>query len=173
MFLAIQILLMQAAANAATSSARTLSVCDVLADDPTRLNGQVLSVRGMVEATEEGSWLIGTCKTHLVTKGLTWANIIWIYVDHADEDAEHSWGTISTKASQLHADLRRDKIWVTIVGRLETRKSMEDAVYQMPYGPSKVGFGHLGAAPAEIDVISVRDVTIVPPQHNAKPASRK
>lgn len=50
---------------------------------------------------------------------------------------------------------------------------MEDAVYQMPYGPSKVGFGHLGTAPAEINVISVRDVMIVHPQHNAKPASRK
>lgn len=173
MFLAIQILLMQAAVSAPTPLARTLSVCDVLADDPARLNGQVLSVRGTVVATEEGSWLTGTCKTHLVTKGLVWGNIIWIYVDQADQEAEHSWGTISTKARQHHADLRRDKIWVTIVGRLETRKSMKDAVYQMPYGPSKVGFGHMGAAPAEINVISVRYVVIVPPTQNATPASRK
>ncbi|HLG96092.1 MAG TPA: hypothetical protein VKX49_07255 [Bryobacteraceae bacterium] len=48
---------------------------------------------------------------------------------------------------------------VTLVGRLETRASMGDAVVQMPYGLARAGFGQ-GDAPAQIDVTSVEDVTI-------------
>jgi len=169
MILAAAILAMQAAA---TVPPQTLSVCEVLAEDPARFNGATLSIKGRLQATQEGTWLTGDCKTHPVTKGLSWGNILWVYVDDSDEDVERSWRTISDKLTRLHADIQRDKILVTIVGRLETRRSMDDAVYQMPYGPTKVGFGHMGAAPAEINVLSVRDVTVVQSPLKTKPAGK-
>ena len=55
---------------------RTLSVCEVLADDPTKLNGQVVSVRGLLEKTQGGLRLRGECKSHLVTSGVTWENVV-------------------------------------------------------------------------------------------------
>jgi len=168
MLLAALIVAMQAAAATPRPSPKAVGVCDILAEDPARFNGKIVSVRGRLEATQEGTWLTGECKTHLVAKGLTWGNMLWVDVDASDEGVERSWRTISDKLGRLHADIRRDKIRVTIVGRLETRKSMDDAVYQMPYGPSKVGFGHMGAAPAEIDVISVQDVAVEHPSRNAK-----
>ncbi len=150
----------------------TLSVCDLIPDDPTKHNGEIVSVRGSLEATQEGTWLAGECNNRLVTKGVTWGNILWVYVDSSDEKIDRSWRLISDKLSRLHAHIDTDLIWVTIVGRLETRKSMDDAIYQMPYGPAKVGFGHLGAAPAEIDVISVQEVT-VERRSNAKKTPKK
>jgi hypothetical protein len=71
------------------------------------------------------------------------------------------------KLNQLHADMGRDKIQVTIVGRIETRASMDDEVVQMPYGLRRAGFGHMGGSPAEINVISIDDVAIEP-----RPASK-
>lgn len=166
MFWAAAIIAMQAAA---TMPSKTLSVCEVLAEDPARFNGETLSIRGQLQATQEGTWLTGDCKTHLITKGLSWGNILWVYVDDSDEDIERSWSTISDKLTRLHVDIQRDKVLVTIIGRLETRKSMDDAVYQMPYGPTKVGFGHMGAAPAEINVLSVREVTVVQSPPKTRP----
>jgi hypothetical protein len=42
-------------------------------------------------------------------------------------------------------------------------------VVQMPYGLARAGFGHLGAAPAELNVITVKEVGVellsMPPEH--------
>ena len=35
----------------------TLSVCDLIANDPTKLNGKVIKVRGILGGTDEGIWL--------------------------------------------------------------------------------------------------------------------
>jgi hypothetical protein len=138
----------------------TMSVCDVLTDDPTKLNGRVISVRGVLGATDEGMWLSGECKTHLVTKGLAWGNDLSVYVPAAEENVARSWDRLSDNLKRRHADIKRDRIWVTIVGRLETRKSIEDEVVQTPHGLSRAGFGHLGGSAAEINVISVEDVVV-------------
>jgi hypothetical protein len=150
--------------GAGPSRAETLSVCEVLADDPTKLNGKVISVRGLLGATAEGMWLMGECKTHLVTKGLEWGNNLSVYVPAADEGVARSWEGLSSRLKALHASLSRDRVWVTITGRLETRRSMEDEVVQMPYGPRRAGFGHMGDSPAEINVISIEDVRVERPK---------
>jgi len=152
--------LLQAVAGAGSLPARTLTVCDVLAGDPSGLNGKVISVRGILIATEEGTWLSGECKTHLVTKGLSWGNILWVYVDSSDEAVVRSWRGMFETLKHLHGDLHKDKVLVTIEGQIETRKSMDEAVYEMPYGWTKVGFGHQGVAPAEINVLSIKDVKV-------------
>jgi hypothetical protein len=132
-----------------------LSVCDVLSNDPTKLNGKIISVKGRLGSTDESIWLSGDCKTHLVTRGVEWANDMSVYVDVAYESIARSWARMLTQLSRLHASLRKDKVIVTIVGRLETRDSMGDMVVEMPYGLRRAGFGHLGGAPAEINVLSV------------------
>jgi hypothetical protein len=70
---------------------KSLSVCEVIADDPTNLNGQVLKVRGMLGSTDEGMWLMEECETHLTTKGLTWGNSLSVYVDLSDQIIARSW----------------------------------------------------------------------------------
>lgn len=160
MLLATVIAFQCLAANAPTRPPQVISVCEVLADDPTKLNGNVISVRGLLAATNEGMWLVGECKTHLVTKGLAWGNDLSVYVPAADESVARSWGRMSQRLKQLHGLVGRDRIWVTITGRLETRQSMDDEVVQMPYGLRHAGFGHMGDSPAEIDVISVEDVRV-------------
>ena len=137
-----------------------LNVCDVLANDPTILNGKLIRVRGFLWGTDEGIWLFGECKTHLETKGLVWGNQIAVTTDYLNKDSQRSWRKMGERMKQLHADWERDKIWVTFVGRLTTRATMDDAVVQMPYGLAKAGLGHLGAAPAEIEVLSAEEVTV-------------
>jgi hypothetical protein len=150
----------------------TLSVCEVLADDPTKLNGKVIAVRGLLVGTDEGAWLVGDCKKHLVTSGYTWGDTLWIYVDVSDESIERSWRKMSDTLIQLHADPQRDRISVTVVGQLETRKSMDDEISQGPNGPRPMGFGHLNGAPAEINVISVRNLNIGHRSRGVKRASK-
>jgi hypothetical protein len=146
-------------AQAGQVTAGPLSVCDVVTHDPTPLNGKLLSVRGRLAGTGEGFWLIGECKEHLVTKGLTWGSDIAVAMDGA-ESATRSWDNMLGRIKDLHADLNRDKILVTISGRLETRGSLNDEVVQMPYGLRKAGFGHMGDSIAQVDVISVEDVVV-------------
>jgi hypothetical protein len=141
----------------------TMRVCELLGDDPTKLNGKTVKVRGLLTASDEGIWLLGECKTHLVTKGFIWANHLSVYVEVFNEATARSWDEMNLKLRRLHADASKDRIWVTLVGRIETRQSMDDEVIGTPPGPVRpIGFGHLNGAPAEINVISVEDVTLEP-----------
>ena len=138
----------------------TMSVCDVLANDPTILNGKVIKVRGRYVSTDEGKWILGECKTHLETKGLVWSNSLSVDVDQSEKEYLRSWSRLGRKLRQLRFDSVRDTFVVTFVGRLTTRATMEDQVVQRPYGLAKAGFGHLGGSPAEIVVMSFEDVVV-------------
>jgi len=138
----------------------TMSVCDVLANDPTILNGKLIKVRGRYASTDEGIWLFGECKTHLETKGLVWSNSLAVDVDQSEKEYLRSWSRLGQKLRQLRFDPVRDTFVVTFVGRLTTRAAMEDQVVQRPYGLAKAGFGHLGGSPAEIVVMSFENVAV-------------
>ena len=145
-------------------SFKTLSVCEVIANDPTKLNGQVVKIRGMLGSTDEGMWLLEEYETHLVTKGVTWGNSLSVYVDLSDKTIARSWEKMGAKLTTLHADTRGNRVWVTVIGRIETRASMDDEVLSGPYGLAKAaGFGHLGGSPAEINVLSVQDTSVERP----------
>jgi hypothetical protein len=152
---------------------KAISVCEVLAGDPSRRNGEVVRVRGLYGGTDEGIWLVGECTTHLVTKGLSWGNDLSIYVDVSDKGIAGSWKQMLHRLKQLHAGPTRDRIWVTIVRRIETKPSMDDEVVQMSYGLAKAGFGHLGGSPAEINVLAVVDVTLEANSSKANGAAEK
>jgi hypothetical protein len=107
----------------------------------------------------EGVWLIDECKEHLVTKGLSWASSIAVEVQPYG-DVLRAWDDMLERVKALHGDVSRDKVLVTISGRLETRASLEDEVVHMPYGFRRSGFGHMGDSVAQIDVLSVGDVSV-------------
>lgn len=136
---------------------RVLSICEVLRN-PARLRGRVLSIRGFLVTTEEGSWLSGDCRDHLVTKGLTWSNAIWILVT-----GETDFPALERMGEKVSRERRgqADRVWVTYVGMLETKSSMDDEVGLDDKGSTRrLGFGHLNDAPAQIDVRTARDVVI-------------
>ena len=138
----------------------TMSICDVLANDPTRLNGKLIKVRGRYSSTDEGKWLFGECKTHLETKGLVWSNSLAVDVDQSEKEYLRFWARLMEKLRQLRFDPVGDTFVVTFVGRLTTRATMEDEVVQRSYGLAKAGFGHLGESPAEIFAKSFEIVVV-------------
>lgn len=158
MFL-IMLIALQAAATQPHQSG-TLSVCDVLTDDFTKLNGRRLSVRGLIGGTDEGIWLTGDCRSEIVAGGLRWSKHLWIEFGGQDKRAVRSWTAMLQKMRAAGADWTRDRIWATIIGPLETRGSMYDMVTQGPDGPRRAGFGHMGGAPAAMEVVEVRDVVV-------------
>lgn len=160
------VVLMQAAGliQRLWSQSPLLTICDLLHDDPTKLNGKVIKLRGLLAITEEETSLMDECEAHLVTKGLSWGNTVSVSVDASDKDSLRSWEKIGEKLRVLRADLEHDKVWVTVIGRIETRASMDDEVVRRPYGFAKAGFGHLGEAPAEIKMISVESVEVERPR---------
>jgi len=142
--------------------ARYSTVCEVLKDDPVRLNGSVISVRGILSISDEGAWLFGDCEKHLVTRGVTWSNVLWLETDETDAQAVRSVKNMWKRIRTLHADPRNDSVYVTLVGRLETEASMNAAIVPRMDGTlARAGFGHLGAAPAQIVIQKATDITVV------------
>jgi hypothetical protein len=169
MVLPALMILMQSAVSAPPSSV-PLTVCDVLVGDPTRLRGRIIKVRGYLSITDHGSWLSADCKKHLVTRGLTWGDHLSLYVDPSDENVMQSWLQVGERARRLHAAWRQDRIWLTIVGRVDTRPTMTDEVVQMQFGLARAGFGQGGESAAEIDVKSAEDISIEHRPSKAVPA---
>ena len=78
-------------ATPAAEPSGVVSVCEMVANDPTKLNGKVVAVRGMLVTTEEGDWLGSKgCDRHLVTKGLSWPSILEVQLDDSNS-ARQSW----------------------------------------------------------------------------------
>jgi hypothetical protein len=144
-----------------------LSVCDILRD-PVQYNGKIIAVRGFLVSTDEGSWLHGECKEPLITNGYKWASMIWpesptsgfaLHKAPFEEDVlaqREMWATRDREITD-----RRDRLWVTYIGLLETRPTMNLEVFVRPNGQRQpVGFGHLGGAPAQLLVKTVKDVVV-------------
>ena len=164
---------MQVAEQKPTQLSTPLTVCDILAEDPTKWNGKVVSVRGLFTRSDEGMWLFEECKKHLVTKNLAWSNTLWLEFDTSDQKFRNSWDCMLAELDRLHARIDRDRVWMTLVGRLETRPTMDDAVVQMPYGPMRAGFGHMGGSPAAFNVLSVEDVKLEKSQNKRQRPGEK
>jgi hypothetical protein len=168
MFRSVLFVICWLTASAQTTALPFASVCDLLAGDFTKLNTKVVRVRGLLGGSDEGTWLSSECKTHPVTKGLSWGNNLSVYVDMTDDRTARSWNAMNQKLKSLHADLVQDRVRVTVVGRLETRESLDALVVDMPNGLRRAGFGHLGAAPAEINIITVEDIVVEPRSPSVK-----
>jgi hypothetical protein len=96
-----------AGATRAAAAADVLSVCDLLLDDPTTLNGRVLSIRGVLGGTDEGIWLWSDCKTHLVTDGIEWPNAVSVYFAESEDGSKRPFAKLDEAlkgASEAHGE---------------------------------------------------------------------
>lgn len=143
MLLAIFIVMQIAAAPSPPPKA--VSVCELLARDATEMNGRIVSIRGLIGGTDEGTWLTGECKGHPGTGGVRWGNDLWVEIDTTGRVAMRSWNKMLGKMRAAHADWTQDRIWVTVVGRIETRASMSDEIALGPTGPRKRDLAIWGA----------------------------
>jgi hypothetical protein len=71
-----------------------------------------------------------------------------------------AWDKMQRKIRKARAVWSQDRIWVTIVGIIETRASMDDEVVPGPDGLQRVGFGHGGGSAAAIEVRGIEDIII-------------
>jgi hypothetical protein len=129
-----------------TAEKAAISVCTVLANR-LRFNGELISVRGYEESTDEGSWLKGDCKTHITTDGRRWPNLIWLTLSHRDAlheipfqtnmDALRRFGDRTAAAARSGHKYR---VRVTYEGMFETEGDQDIGGSEV--GPNHgVGFG--------------------------------
>lgn len=146
-----------------------IDICDVLRN-PVSFNGKVVAIRGFFSDTDEGNWLMGECPVPLSTAGYVWKSHIFLippgsnFVLHATEYSEDT-AALKAFADKLkrRKDPIRDKVLVTVVGKIETRENLEMEVYRDRDGRVRpAGFGHMNGAPAQLVLKTVRDVSIVP-----------
>jgi hypothetical protein len=149
-----------------------MSVCEVV-ESLDALSGTLIAVRGEYYFSRETS-AVGqaTCPTILQLQGRKWPNAISLAASQPKPNLRQTSYTqlreFLARATRLLTDLYgtgrnanlRPQVTLTVVGVLHTRTPE----YFAAHGP--LGFGHLNAYPAELEVLGVRDVTI-----SAVPAS--
>ncbi len=145
-----------------------LSVCEVLAQ-ATRYNGRMVMVTGIDSGTDEGSWLRGEECPEYQAGGRTWKAIVWVASPQsADRRVDFAFDVDSLARSIAQfRRLRRNTlvrcIAVTYTGIFETRTDWDAFTINYPDGRvTHVGFGHLGAAPAQLIMKSVDSVARIP-----------
>jgi hypothetical protein len=146
-----------------------IEICDILRD-PVSFNGKEVAIRGVFRDTDEGAWLVGECPVPLSTGGYVWNSHIYLisprskFVLRSVEYSEDS-AAFEVLASRLkdRKDPIRDKAIVTVFGKIETREDLEAQVYRDRDGRVRpAGFGHMGGAPAQLVLKTVRDISVVP-----------
>ena len=145
-----------------------MNVCDVLANLQ-GVRNRVIAVRGQLVGTDEGSYLIGNrCQESLVTNGYQWPNPIPIFLIPPDSGLVEKPDSPRPKVVAdrgLDAALARVemtpglKIWVTYIGKLETRERFEIVLRgdgkKVPYG-----FGHMNSCPAQLVYRVLKDIVV-------------
>lgn len=163
-----------AAADAQTREAprvsSVLTVCQVLAD-PLTYDGHTITLRGPVQGTDEGTWLVGDyCPGVIVTEGHVWPTVVALvapplppslHLHSVDFDYDReSERKMAAKYVQLQkSGIPKECIYETFTGLFETRRDWSAAKLVYADGTSKfAGFGHLGQAPGQLILRSVDDV---------------
>jgi hypothetical protein len=136
-----------------------LSVCDILAN-PMKFNGQVVTIRGVSEGTDEGWWIGAgkTCSPQLTTSGYTWPSIIWVesvggpqHAHGADfQTDQNAVSKVGHEVQRMRIDPKLDGIWLTFTGIFETREFTTKDVGKADGKWRAFGFGHLNSAPGEL-----------------------
>ncbi len=150
-----------------------LSVCEVLSD-PLKYDGRIITIRDTGGATDEGAWLSSSaCPGVFTTGGYRWPSMIALEVPTLAPplrlhpvDFEYDWAAgkkFERKYRRLHRRLPDDCLRFTITGLLETRTDWSPFKRVYPNGIWEyTGFGHLGAAPAQLIMKSQDDVDTIP-----------
>ena len=147
----------------------TVSVCDVLKNRATYQN-RIIALRGRWITDREGSYLRSACSKEDLGLHRAWSAgvaIAWSLRAatteisfEQDRSALHKVEKVLLK-SRERGELGR--VWITFVGKIETRHPLRVRTYSPGGGPLTLGFGHLGAFPAQLVVKTAKDLVIDPP----------
>lgn len=136
-----------------------LSVCAILSD-PAKFNGQLVTIRGISEGTDEGWWIDTdkACTAPLITNGYNWPSIIWVKsIDGPErthrvnfETDQDTVSKVDREVRRLHIDPKLDRIWLNFTGIFETREFTAKDVGKADGKSRADGFGHLNSAPGQL-----------------------
>jgi hypothetical protein len=169
--LAIGLGLLALPALAQQADPDTISVCEVLRE-PLKYDGKIVAVRGRLDyGGGEGTWLEDDCtEKHTTAGGLEWFNLIWTSPQPSDAahqiafvpiSGEHAVDNLKRFVAEILKGQERYRLWATYVGLFEA-KDYKTAVYVTRGRPMLGGFGHLGMAPAQLFIKSIKDPMIEP-----------
>lgn len=139
-----------------------IPICDLF-QNLVAFKGQRIAVRAENVGTTEGSWLSGNCKSNIITGGHRWPVLISLGVpDYYGPDAS---------LFRIHEDRRhpdppglqsRNNVarTATYVGLLQVKDRYE-GICRADGSYVSFGYGHLGAAAAELIVESVYDAEVL------------
>ena len=139
-----------------------IAICDLF-QNLVAFKGQRIAVRAENVGTMEGSWLSGNCKSNIITGGHRWPVLISLGVpDYYGPDSS---------LFRIHEDRRRANPpglqsrnnvarTATHVGLLQVKDKYE-GICRPDGSYVSYGFGHLGAAAAELIVESVYDPEVL------------
>ena len=159
----------------------TFTVCELLSQ---RLDydGKLVRIRTRVSSNSEGVWFPGDdCPGVVNTDGYVWPSMISMSDASPDMDLNHRIHPVNfnsdyegkkklwPKLLRLGRKAPNDCIIWTYTGLFETRKEYTKVSYTN--APSVyIGFGHLGAAPAQLLWKTAEDVNVAP---NCRPKTKR
>jgi len=155
------------------AASHVVTVCEALSA-PLKYNGHVVTIRGRVDSTDEGTWLVGDgCPGIFVTAGYAWPSVISVAMPTIPAplrihqvNFKFDWESrrkVEAKSEELQKSAPPRCLEFTYSGLFETRVDWSDAKLRYTNGTWKyAGFGHLGDAPAQLLLKSEDDVAVVP-----------
>lgn len=160
----IPLLLWFWAAIASSFGAGPYDVCAVFKDLP-KLHGKDIEIAGYWEETDHGMFLRGHCKSRLVTQGYHWIQAIWLARPSSIASPPFALDAPSVDAAYRAVERQRPsrgsyRVWATFIGRLETGDTLLVAT-NGHIGPRPLGYGHLGAYPAQLILRSIKNVRVI------------
>jgi hypothetical protein len=141
-----------------------IPICELFQNLP-EWKGKRIAVRGESSSTFEGSWIVGRCKGSFYTNGYRWPVVLdyaapAYYSRRTARFSEPKWPSSPPKGEELFRGRNNVVQTATYVGRLRMRGEYVAVCRGPDYFTN--GFGHLGAATAELIVEAVRDVELTP-----------
>ena len=138
-----------------------------------KYNGKMLTIKGKLDQTEEGTWLTDRdCPKPMLTEDHVWPSVIVLESNNWPSQFLISFefdGKSAAKTGKTFARLKQRvspscMLW-TYTGLFETRtdwSNFKDSRFASTDGVRFFGFGHMGWAPGQLRTKSVDDVEAIP-----------
>jgi hypothetical protein len=144
------------------SPSKVISVCDLFDNLPS-YRGKMVAVRGVYNYYSLGQ---NDCSRPFVTGSRRWASALDMVGSHSAAfegepvpftTNQQSWDNLDNTCIREGQLGHRVVIWATVVGEVRAPER-----YVLPSGAVVLGYGHLGALPAEIVIRRVVNVEVKP-----------
>jgi hypothetical protein len=145
------------------------SVCDIL-KDPVQWDGRMIEVRAPVMGVQDYMVMAPECAVTVEVKGtkfpmgfsLVSPNIKSVIIHQVDFPYDQA-AWIELGRWDREAGRRKEQVWATVVGLFETKVPLDELVKLVNEKKPRLvdrGFGHMGGAPGQIVVKTLRDFRI-------------